>query len=551
MELIVISDLHLSDGYNKETMKYSRNEDFFFDEEFKRFLEYFQDTYNKTKFHLIIAGDMFDFLQVIPDDTEIENCLKASGRDPLKITEKGKRSKFGLGTEEDNTVLKLQVIAKGHEAFFQALANFLSRGNRLSIITGNHDIELYWAKVRNALKDHIVETERDVKTKQQIKSRIRFYPWFYYDKEYKTYIEHGNQYDTFNSFQYLLCPVFVPKRKITIFGPKRTVFGGKSKKLWLPFGSFFVRYFFNKLEAIHPFADNIKPFTKYIGWAWKEDKIQFLKNWIYIPTMIRIYLKNGILCWTAKNHLENHNERKLKRLAQDFDLPSAAVENIYFLRASPFTSHKILCTLMSILTVSTFSFIIMTVVVFIVLLSVFYINIDSKGVHILETSRCSLYNFLYSLGPSIIPFVRGLFKSFQRIPLKRIHLIIEHLKGLIPKFVSEFFQKDPFEKALQIKRHLKNVDIHVQTIVFGHTHDPDIRPDTRDAGIIIDKDFRYFNTGTWTTVFSEEERIIREEKQFAFVWIKKKNGKLDSRLYRWNDCLKQPEKLIIFEPKPP
>jgi UDP-2,3-diacylglucosamine pyrophosphatase LpxH len=290
MELIVISDLHLSDGYNKETMKYSRNEDFFFDEEFKRFLEYFQDIYNKTKFHLIIAGDMFDFLQVIPDDTEIENCLKASGRDPLKITEKGKRSKFGLGTEEDNTVLKLQVIAKGHEAFFQALANFLSRGNRLSIITGNHDIELYWAKVRNALKDHIVETERDVKTKQQIKSRIRFYPWFYYDKEYKTYIEHGNQYDTFNSFQYLLCPVFVPKRKITIFGPKRTVFGGKSKKLWLPFGSFFVRYFFNKLEAIHPFADNIKPFTKYIGWAWKEDKIQFLKNWIYIPTTIRIYL---------------------------------------------------------------------------------------------------------------------------------------------------------------------------------------------------------------------------------------------------------------------
>ena len=37
MELVVISDLHLSTGYNEKTGKYSRNEDFFFDEEFKRF----------------------------------------------------------------------------------------------------------------------------------------------------------------------------------------------------------------------------------------------------------------------------------------------------------------------------------------------------------------------------------------------------------------------------------------------------------------------------------------------------------------------------------
>jgi hypothetical protein len=30
MELIVISDLHLSVGYKEETGRYSRNEDFFF-----------------------------------------------------------------------------------------------------------------------------------------------------------------------------------------------------------------------------------------------------------------------------------------------------------------------------------------------------------------------------------------------------------------------------------------------------------------------------------------------------------------------------------------
>ena len=55
MELIVISDLHLSVGYNKKTGRYSRNEDFFFDEEFKRFLEYLHKAKSPKK-HLIIAA---------------------------------------------------------------------------------------------------------------------------------------------------------------------------------------------------------------------------------------------------------------------------------------------------------------------------------------------------------------------------------------------------------------------------------------------------------------------------------------------------------------
>ena len=160
MELIVISDLHLSVGYNKKTGRYSRNEDFFFDEEFKRFLEYLHKGKSPKK-HLIIAGDLFDFLQVdgdkvrelYKDGKTKESYKKWRGPFKNKITKREK--KFGLGTEEDKTVWKLGVIAKGHKVFFQALGNFLSKGNRLSIITGNHDIELYWEEVQKALKDRI------------------------------------------------------------------------------------------------------------------------------------------------------------------------------------------------------------------------------------------------------------------------------------------------------------------------------------------------------------------------------------------------------------
>ena len=510
MELIVISDLHLSVGYNDQTGRYSRNEDFFFDEEFKRFLEYLQKAKSPKK-HLIIAGDLFDFLQV--DGCKTKE-LDEKGGVPFKITPKER--KFGLGTEEDKTVWKLGVIAKGHNVFFQALGNFLSKGNRLSIITGNHDIELYWKKVKKELVNRIIEFKNSQVTNQQIEDRIDFYPWFYYDKDYKTYIEHGNQYDRLNSFQYFLHPLLEDG----------------SDKLWLPFGSFFVRYFFNKLEASNPFADNIKPPTKYMRWAWKEDKLQFLKNiFLYLPTMIRVFLKGGKLSKAKKELLEKENDKQLDELAQKFGLPSDAVTKIYSLKARPFTRNKLL----NILTFSTFSFIIIAIIVSIVLFFPF---------------KRSLQTSLYSFGLLIVPIARWVLKFFQKDPFKKtlvkvLEWIQKHLKVPIAEWVLKFLQQDPFEEIRpKIKAYLEDVGTDVEIIVFGHTHDPDIK-DIR----IVDKEFRYFNTGTWTIVLSEEERIIREAKQFAFVWIKEEDGKPQATLNRWNDSLKQPEKVILFEPK--
>jgi len=177
------------------------------------------------------------------------------------------------------------------------------------------------------------------------------------------------------------------------------------------------------------------------------------------------------------------------------------INNIYFLMAPQFTSKKLRIILHF---AGTISFI-LTPIVFIVLfvLSQFF--------------GFSFWIVLSSLGLLIVPIAKWAY--------------------------SKFFKKDRLKKVLQeIKEHLKNVGIDVQTIVFGHTHDPDIR--------IVASDCKYFNTGTWTTVFSEEERIIREAKQFAFVWIKEEEGKPQATLNRWNDSLKQPEKLILFEPKP-
>ncbi len=476
MELIVISDLHLSTGYNEDSGRFSRNEDFFFDEEFRRFLRYLQKE-NPSNNHLVINGDMFDFLQVAAGGKEFENYLKKTG---LPFEPTGRELKFGFGTEEDKTVWKLEVIAGGHEVFFRALAEFLSEENRLSIISGNHDVELYWPEVQKILKEQI---DRYKTGGTPITNPVDFYPWFYYDKEHKTYIEHGNQYDRLNSFHYLLCPLLKQGSGI----------------LWLPFGSFFVRYFFNKLEISNPFADNIKPPTRFMQWIWNENKLQFLKNiFHYIPTMCGVFMKGGGLPKAEKEHLEKQNEKELGKLAENFKLPLNDVKKIYSSMTLPLTRMDLL----NILTYSTFSFFVIASVISIILLAVFMIGFKL-------TFWAALLRSLSSFGILIVPLIKWIFKLSN---------------------------KDIFEKALPaIKASIKDV----RTIVFGHTHDPDIRT--------VSDDCRYFNTGTWTTVFSEDERIIREAKQFSFVWVRKKDGTPQADLYRWNDCLNQPERQILFE----
>jgi hypothetical protein len=73
-------------------------------------------------------------------------------------------------------------------------------------------------------------------------------------------------------------------------------------------------------------------------------------------------------------------------------------------------------------------------------------------------------------------------------------------------------------------------------VVFGHSHQPDI---VRLGELV------YFNTGTWTVIFDDEDELLREKKQFAFVMCAAPGA--EPRLMRWNDCLGAPETLPLFD----
>ncbi|MCX7816744.1 MAG: metallophosphoesterase [Syntrophales bacterium] len=235
MNIVVISDLHLSEGWKSSTGRISRLEDFFFDDAFERFLCWLNSEGRRlgVPWRLVIAGDMVDFLQIVEIPTDMDLKLRPS------------ELEFGLGTSSDRTVWKLNVLMNGHDRFFRALISFLAAGNHLSVVAGNHDIEWTMPEVKRAFLEFLENKARKMGC-DFLRSNVTFHTWFYFEKG-TVWIEHGHQYDALNSFDFPYYP-YIPQ----------------TREILLPAGSFFVRYLFNTVEQINPFADNIKPIGEYL-----------------------------------------------------------------------------------------------------------------------------------------------------------------------------------------------------------------------------------------------------------------------------------------------
>jgi UDP-2,3-diacylglucosamine pyrophosphatase LpxH len=301
--IVIISDLHLSEGRHPVTKKFNLNEDFFFDEEFDRFLVYLEGESQRRgkKWRLIIAGDMVDFLQITrkPESLEFE----------LKRSEK----KYGLGTRPDRTIWKMKAMMDGHWIFFKGLGRFISAGNKCTIVTGNHDIEWTVLQVQMAFRAEMMERHlpKEVTNKEEVvASQIEFCPWFYSEPGL-IWVEHGNQYDGINSFDYFLFP-YLPN----------------SKELMLPSGSFFVRYLFNKVEQIDPFADNIKPMSLFLKKYW----FKLLLSWSVLKHLgYFLSILGKIKKFRAEEiaFLSQKNEEEIESQARRFGIE---IENLRAIR---------------------------------------------------------------------------------------------------------------------------------------------------------------------------------------------------------------------------
>jgi UDP-2,3-diacylglucosamine pyrophosphatase LpxH len=215
---LVVSDLHLS---SEEAL-----DDFYSDREFAEFLEYHAATYDRV--HLIINGDWIDFLQTDPRPArsakEASKQLDLEEIWPIQVT-------------EDQVVTGLEKVAARHAEFFDALRAFLkpgAPGRRLTVLRGNHDVELVFPKVQARLRQLLGSPDAET---------LAFLALGYYDARAGVYVEHGSQYDAWNALSRFDDPFLDQQRT----------------RLEVPWGSVQVKTFWNRVEPEFPHIDKIRP----------------------------------------------------------------------------------------------------------------------------------------------------------------------------------------------------------------------------------------------------------------------------------------------------
>jgi UDP-2,3-diacylglucosamine pyrophosphatase LpxH len=233
----VVSDLHLGPGWlpNGEL---DPLEDFTADEAFETFLAHIGAS--NTPVELVIAGDFLEYCQTLPE------LGLASPEDELGCSEAEsiRRTKVILGQSPE--------LSSGHPKVFAALRRFMSDGHSVTIIAGNHDIDLLWEGVWALVFDAIYPPGScgDLRLVEFSHTIGR--------GEGKIYIEHGHEHDKANRFGDQMMQPFGMDR----FGTRRL------KRCW---GTLFVDKVYNQLEQERWFIDNVKPIPRVIQLGLRHD----------------------------------------------------------------------------------------------------------------------------------------------------------------------------------------------------------------------------------------------------------------------------------------
>ena len=512
---LVVSDFHMTSGKNPGTGVTAPTEDFFWDEEFRDFLAHYSAAGEST---LIINGDLFDFLKVLVFPTKSE--MASYG-----IHEGEVNRAYGLRCSEPAGVFQIDKIVDGHPVFFTALVDFLLAGNRVIILKGNHDVQLFWGAVRDRVY-YRLEGIAPPGEKQAIRQRLEFLPWCYLVPGL-LYVEHGNQYEYTTSFRNFLKP------ELPIDFP------GTSKQIELDLSGFLVRYVLNGLKPIDPLSDSIRPQSKYFEMFWQAHPFLFLTT---IGTTVKYVLKafakarelgSGSL---AKACLDIRRENlrlignEAKRFAEGDEARAESIEKslrLFDARKAP-----------PVLTSGAWKFL--------------WSEIEAPLKALLLLLPLYALMFLVDLNAEVMSLIDDWSPSvWKSLLLGLCALKVPQIAGfvLLGIVMIWIYQKSGAKKgrrgvSLDITRKVRRDaqyiarQLGVKFVTFGHTHYADVFRCSEKSW--------YFNTGTWMTIFSPEEQIYREAHQFTFLKVENE----EAELLRWNPDRMAPQSVQVVDTEP-
>ncbi|MBN2723193.1 MAG: metallophosphoesterase [Deltaproteobacteria bacterium] len=495
VEITVVSDLHIGAGRRQETASFSRHEEFFYDVEFSLFVDHLiQNSKTSGKPHiLVLNGDVMDFLSVtdVPVREEIESMNIPVTRNEMK---------FGLGSSENKALWKTRIILKGHSDFFMALARFLMEGHRVVYIRGNHDLEIYWEKVKTELETFLKNCL--IKLGSTDGSEISGWEvrqWFFFENG--VYIEHGNQYDETNVITSPLCPLLPDG-----------AYGGKELLLDYPVGSLFARFVYGPIRGLDPYRTHVISLAQYLSVMRTYNLWDFIRtlhlNFPFFLRAIRNSLETGGT--KAREFLKRHIiERKTR--AQLAGINEKQLKKIDSLRALPLghSGYEIFIRMFRPFLIQ------MIILFFLVITSIFgWILTFTTLSSILSHSVFGKASTISVL--AVLTFV-GIFFLFAKIG----------------KAIYSY--EDPL--IINTRKNAGKISeiIKPRVIVMGHTHVCE--------KVIFPNGCIYINTGTWIPYPGPWDLLKQRARQFTFCRISSDNYEL----LQWDPVLRLPVPPLILE----
>lgn len=486
-DIIVVSDLHIGRGKNSHTGRFFELETFFYDEDFRSFCEYLcKDSHERgVPFKLVFNGDTFDFLRLDPVPEGID----------------GKKATFTPVMTPQRTALELESIMAGHPLFLEGMASVLASGNEILMMPGNHDVEVQWAPVHEALRDAIAEHPLfagDPERAERALSRMTFSPWFHYEKG-RIWIEHGCQYDPENAFRYPLREGLVEAGDAL-----------HQAELDNPLGNFFQRYLYNAFGHITFIVPSTRANTRYLKWLLFNQP----------QLLLRIIKSHWRFWWQIVRRVTQYPSRQRDRIAAAHDQrlhelaeESGLGQTLLDIDAMKETRADISAA------VSGFGRAAIKGALGAVLVGVLVFGLWFAAIHGLNQMQLGL------MGKAALFLAFGFFFLFSAFG-SVLYLLLRSNAALPPQ---------PMRRAAARLGSMLDVPI----VTFGHSHDEVLwRQD-----ISVDAPSWYYNTGTWIAVFTHDVLLPRERVQFTFLRVRGKSGEL----MHWSPGRREPLPVVLLD----
>ena len=486
--LLIISDLHIGEyvkdvdriGYIKG---FSRR-----DESICAFLEYHQSRWiDDTPWRLIINGDFIDFIAVTlrPADST-QNATPE-----LRMNDE--ESAWGLDSSPEKVVWKLGRIVERHRMLFAYLADFVGKGNSLEILYGNHDVEFWWPEVHAAFEEHLRKIyfggeASSGSDEESFVSRIKFHQWFIYEPG-RLYIEHGNQYDDFSSFEYRLNPV-APFDKT---------------QLAMPVSHMAIRYFVNKYKGFRSHnKDNWTPidYFRWLGEQGLDNTVEVFRLCFKLAGQIVLYAR--VSRASTDTELAGPHIKRLEDLARDNGLDIEVMRRLDAMRNEPVTES-------------------------------FGRTVQTVG---LDLQALAILWFGLAFVVLAIPFswsvTLGLWSTILLLAVATHWLMPKIRERYLGGRVTTAVEPKLDDAAVRIARLLG-----VRYVIFGHTHKP------KKVQVNTQPSSWYVNTGSWLAPRQRERHRGGCPSRLTFV-VFRDGAVPEARLFRW--CARD-NRPVLFNPK--